>query len=167
MSYKKISMPGENYVKPEEYKKQSNKVQERFMNWWQPKILDRIIYIGKSEQLTESYEPVETYIEDINYIEEENKIEIAAQHWEVEFKEEFIPLFQVHQLIDFIQDITQSKFDMRFYFEDNKIVGYEFNFYKIYDDNVLSSEKHETIIIKEIDKFKAFWKLACKIAEKY
>ena len=145
-----------NYISEKEFFKQDEKVRENILRWWKPQRGD-ICYHTTDQWMFICDSCKGSFIEYNNFPEYHKYLKSGC-----------IPLLAEGQLIQFIEDTTQSKIDMSFYFESNDYhdgaVGYEFEFYRIYKGKIDVWGSGETVKIKEIDKLKAIWQLACKVA---
>lgn len=132
-----------NYIDAKTFLEQSEKVQRVFMEWW----IERI-KIGD----------LFNYGDLIRCIQGEYKIKDIKDK-----KERYIPLLQLHQLIDFIEEKTNTKTEICFLFEDEayreNIIGYCIYFYN--DETGVNRWYN----VESKSKIECLWKTACKIVE--
>lgn len=88
-----------NFISAEEFLKQSEKVQNKLIEWWEPQIGD--ILVNKNNNINSTIEVINDEI-------------IAGKVYEVKNKP-FIPLLQTHQLIQFIEDEINKKIEIHHY----------------------------------------------------
>lgn len=124
-----------NYISAKEFLEQSEKVQSELLEWWKP-------YLGG------------LFVDKFDY---NNKIKCISMFVGSKFngkidKKDSIPLLQMHQLIQFIEDKT------------NKTIGIEINRDL---NNVTIAIMDKTVRLFECDLLEALWKVAIEIADSH
>lgn len=137
-----------NYISSEEFLNQSQKVQTVLKEWWNPQIGDLC------------YEKDSDLIFCCNgFRKETNEVRYEEIHCVFEWNKKcIIPLLQMHQLIQFIQEKINGKIDIC-----NACNG------KGYEVSVDSLDYSKTLLARqtmEADLLQALWKVAIEIAEK-
>ncbi|AUN23734.1 hypothetical protein RSJ21_00065 (plasmid) [Clostridium botulinum] len=134
-----------NYISAEEFLKQPKEIQEVLLEWWQPQRLDlfNTIYGDTS---------VNGYFKGELYYSRKCGGTILEESY---LKKNAIPLLQMHQLIEFIEDITNCKIINIYYFDKR-------NCYSITLEN---NEVAKTIESSKNNLLHALWEVACNIVE--
>lgn len=122
-----------NFISVEEFLKQSEKVQRKLLEWWNDIPKNKRIY-------------------DLATIKDSGIVEIVWFYPTRTWKD-LIPLFQMHQLIYFIQDKTDCKFDLSYC--DG--CGYDVYLWK-HNEIIYSYDNLGQ------DLLQALWQVACKVA---
>ncbi|NFF75964.1 hypothetical protein FCV38_02925 [Clostridium sporogenes] len=128
-----------NYISAEEFLKQDRTIQNVLSEWWKPKV-------GDLTQLVEEWD----YINDKLYFSPIMMIDEEYLNVFRKTKYEYIPILQIHHLIQFIEDKTNEKFKLDYDVKN----GYNICFYN-YDD--IWTYKHNLL--------QALWQVVCKIAQ--
>ncbi|HDK7180720.1 TPA: hypothetical protein PTW06_003640 [Clostridium botulinum] len=125
-----------NFISTEEFLKQPKKVQNIFKNWWKPQagdlVHDKINIVG-------------VIVPALCIGDYKSNLD----------KSKVTPLFQMHQLIEFIEDKTSCKIINIYYFNKK-------NCYSITLEN---NEIAKTIESSKNNLLYALWEVACNIAE--
>ncbi|ENK0837106.1 hypothetical protein AB2Z22_000412 [Clostridium botulinum] len=119
-----------NYISEKEFRSQTEKVQNNLIEWWNSIPKNKRIY-------------------DLAIIKNSDMAEIVWYYPSGVWKD-LIPLLQMHQLIDFIEEKTNEKFKLDYDVRN----GYNICFYNRDD---IWTYKH--------DLLQALWKATIKIAE--
>lgn len=128
-----------NYISSEEFLKQSEKVQKVLLDWWKPEITN--LYTDKYERN--------------RMIEFERDI----THIKLLKSNKTIPLLQMHQLIQFIENKGYKFVSVNNYIEVDKKQMWTAKAFKTMMQLQPSFETFEE------DKLQALWKVAIEIAE--
>lgn len=137
-----------NFISAEEFLKQNKKVQETLIKWWKPQTGD-LIY--------------NTIFLVINYLDENYK-EVSKTYKEF-LIETNIPLLQMHQLIDFIEETTKKDLshwrdidddEFTIYLTNKKLDG-EYGGYTI-----INQQEFKEMGLNLLD---ALWQVVIKIVE--
>lgn len=133
------------YIEPKEFLKQPKKVQKELRNWWKPEIHD-LFFRSFGDSPNSFLNGI--YIGHIGDNETKNN---ATAY------KDFLPVLTEGQLRKYIEDkICNSKITTEYYLEGYKIFMLDAN----NDEKPLRDfETNET------DLLKAYWQVACKIAE--
>ncbi|NFJ84010.1 hypothetical protein FDA84_15090 [Clostridium botulinum] len=130
-----------NFISTEEFLKQPKKVQNIFKNWWKPQagdlVHDKINIVGVIVPAL--------CIGDYKSNLDKNKV---------------TPLLQMHQLIGFIEDKTESIVQVSYCFKENDATKRGYMLHLMGDGGANSHYKN----LGE-DLLQAYWQIACRIAE--
>lgn len=132
------------YIEPEEFLKQSKKVQEELRNWWKPEMRD-LFFRSFGDSPNSFLNGI--YIGCIQDNETKNN---ATAY------KDFLPVLTEGQLRKYIEDKTNIKYDIVYSKGKQKFI----NFYNMSED-----EDRPIYKIKGHDLLQAYWRVACKIAE--
>ncbi|AXG97770.1 hypothetical protein [Clostridium botulinum] len=134
-----------NYISAEEFLKQPKEIQGVLLEWWQPQRFDlfNTVYGDTS---------VNGYFQGKLYYSRKCGGTILEESY---LKKNATPLFQMHQLIEFIEDITNCKIINIYYFDKG-------NCYNITLEN---NEVAKTIESSKNNLLYALWEVACNIVE--
>ncbi|NHI47996.1 hypothetical protein FDE94_08960 [Clostridium botulinum] len=125
-----------NFISIEEFLKQSKKVQSVLLEWWNSIPKNKRIY-------------------DLATYKDKKMVEIVWFYPSKTWKD-LIPLLQMHQLIQFIEDKTNTKYDIIYSNGKNQFI----NFY-----NMNVDEDKPIYKINEHNLLQALWQVTIKIAE--
>lgn len=139
------------FISAEEFLKQDKKVQETFINWWEPSIGD--LYLNTPGN-REDFEQI------VEVIYSQELANDAYNNKNCNMKEsrgDYFPLLTEGQLRKFIEDKTKYKIVYNYNYEGNIIVGLKdiksYGFIKEYKTD-------------EADLLQAYWQVAVEIASK-
>ena len=134
------------YISAEEFLKQPKKVQEVFIDWWQPSIGDLYCIKQRINLFDDTTQQILQTVS-FNYDEASKNLMLVFNF--------IAPLFTEGQLRKFIEDKT------------NRIVELYLNVYKQYNFMLVSRNSEEFILYesRKEDLLQAYWKVACEIAK--
>lgn len=160
-----------NFIEAKELLKQPIEIQQKFIDWWKPKVGDLFeLHIveyndygeGSEEQTVlrkDEYNIIKSISENMLKESKENMIDMIK---DVNCADRFTLCLNMSQLIDYIEDNSLCKIDIEY--SPRKEKGYRINFYKIVDTEY--GERCDFLSKRENlghNLLQALWKVACKI----
>lgn len=146
-----------NYISAEEFLKQNNKVKMILIDWWQQHIQIGDLFYWEDTFLEDFGEGFKRDIKinkPINVIDDKDIKEFGNKFIELFPEGTIIPLLQMHQLIQFIED-------KKYYIEFNNFQNKKWTV-DIYKSLM---QTYSNYSITSDDLLKALWEVAVKIAE--
>lgn len=152
-----------NYIKPDQFFKQSKEVQQLFLDNWNPEVGDligiKVEYIDLEWNTKFKYKVNCINEDDIfNYDSKKELLDSFKTLGYHNYSDETVPLFTEEQLRKFIEDNTNCIIDI----QHDISIGYCFYLFKKNTDILLY--KYEDGKLGH-NLLQAYWKVACKIAK--
>jgi len=130
------------YVLAKQFMSETKEIQKSSISWWKPQIGDLYCDLNAFG------------IGNISCILTADELEVIETDKILNY---FVPLFQIHQLIKFIEDKTECKIEMDYYEEGVSI------YLNSLGKDGLSHYKFGPFENLGFDLLKALWEVACKI----
>ncbi|EKS4345024.1 hypothetical protein [Clostridium sp. CTA-6] len=128
-----------NYISAEEFLKQPNEIQKVLINWWNDNLSEGFLY---------TYNSYKTCLMIFKQNENMNNVQGGI-----------IPIFQLYQLIQFIEEKTKGKLEISFHYGSYRIWSHEL------DNNFICTGKYYFFDKLGKNLLQALWQVACKIAQ--
>ena len=146
-------------ISAEEFLKQDEKVQKVFLDWWKPEIGDVFSTKKVYDEIDVVIDVVGDKIWGLNITFKCCKDKKVCPY--IELCEVF-PLFNLQQLIDFVEDKTKGKVDLNYSYFDKGYDVFAYNDGAKFEDFKCTFK----VNTEEGNLLKAIWEVACRVATK-